>query len=92
MRQPRLQELGLARQLNACLRREPSYSSFMSEGRCKLMWRHARLQEPGPRRQLNIALGILLPAPILAQEDEQGRAAAAYHQPLCLSVCPSAAV
>ena len=44
-----------------------------------------------PKRQLNIALGILLPAPMLAQEDEQGCAAAAYHQLLRLSVCPSAA-
>ena len=49
------------------------------------------MQEPGPKRQLNIALGILLPAPVLAQKDEQGCAAAAYHQLLCLSVCPSAA-
>lgn len=63
----------------------------MIEARYKLMWRHARSQEPGPKRQLNIALGILLPAPMLAQEDEQGCAAAAYHQLLRLSVCPSAA-
>ena len=58
---------------------------------CKLMWKHAGFQEPGPKRQLNIALGILLPAPMLAQEDERGRNAAAYHQLLRLSVCPSAA-
>ena len=55
------------------------------------MWRHAGLQEPGPKRQLNIALGILLPAPILEQEDDQDHNAAAYHQLLRLSVCPSAA-
>ena len=63
----------------------------MIEKGCKLMWGHAGVQEPGPRRQLNIALGILLPAPMLAQEDEQGCAAAAYHQLLRLSVCPPAA-
>lgn len=44
------------------------------------------LQEPGPHRQLNIALGIVLPADMVASGSKDTPCAAALHQSLLQSV------
>jgi hypothetical protein len=44
------------------------------------------LQEPGPRRQLSISLGITLPAGITSSHLHGGAHAAALHEALLLSV------
>ena len=47
---------------------------------------HSGLQEPGPKRQLNIALGITLPAGMATSHSHGGAHVAALHESLLLSV------
>lgn len=55
---------------------------------CELLTHmHPGLQEPGPKRQLNIALGITLPAGMAPSHSHGCAHAAALHESLLLSVC-----